>query len=112
MRVLFIQDEAIRLGGTKVLIARLSEQFLNSGYDVDIFFKTNLASSNALKIFDPKINLIFFDPSHRSSWFFPFGLKKSIQKLHLEYDYIISLSVDGFFLSLIFAFFSTEIPKC
>ena len=105
MNVLFIQDEAIRLGGTKILISRLSECFLNAGYEVHILFKTNRASSNVLGIFPPEVKLIFFDPSHRSSLFFPFGLKRSISFLSSEYNFIISFSVDAYFLSLIFAFF-------
>ncbi len=105
MNVLFIQDEAIRLGGTKILISRLSECFLDAGFEIDILFKTNRASSNVLRVFPPEVRLIFFDAAHRSSFIFPFGLKKSISALKNRYDFIISLSVDAYFLSLIFAYF-------
>ena len=112
MNILFIQDDAVVLGGTKTLIARLAENFLADGVSVTVFFKTNTASSSVLRCFPEGCKFIFFESKSRRTVRFPFGLRHHVPKFEKPYDAVISLSLDGFYLSEILgAYYGLKGPK-
>lgn len=101
MKILFIQDDASVLGGTKTLIARLARKFIDHGDEVSVLFKVNRASSSVLNTFPDQVRFFFFDPYNRSSFLFPYCMKRNLPHSEQEYDVVISLSLDGYYFSLL-----------
>lgn len=99
MNILFFQDDAEVLGGTKTLIARMARKLLDDGASVTVFFKTNKGSAAVLNCFPEGCSFFFFDNSARHQWKFPFGLKKHLPVFDQPFDSIFTLSLDAFYFS-------------
>ncbi|WP_029035327.1 glycosyltransferase [Salinimicrobium terrae] len=99
MNILFFQDDAEVLGGTKTLIARMAKKLLTDGASVTVLFKTNKASAAVLNCFPEGCSFFFFDNSARHLWKFPFGLKKHLPEFEKPYDAIFTLSLDAYYFS-------------
>ena len=101
MKILFMQDDALVLGGTKTLIARLAGKFLDRGDSVDVLFKTNRSSGAVMRAFPEGVQFFFFDSSCRTKLTFPYRLRRNLPDLSERYDAIFTLSLDAYYFSMI-----------
>jgi glycosyltransferase involved in cell wall biosynthesis len=101
MKILFLQDDAVVLGGTKTLIARLAGKFLDRGDTVDVLFKTNRSSAAVMRAFPEGVQFFFFDSSCRAKLTFPYRLRRNLPDFSERYDAIFTLSLDAYYFSMI-----------
>lgn len=112
MKILFIEENAAVLGGTKTLIARLAEKFLDRGDSVDVLFKTNRSSSAVMRVFPENVQFFFFDFSCRTKLTFPYRLKRNLPNFSERFDAIVTLSLDAYYFSMVLkAYYSLKGPS-
>ncbi|PHX05724.1 hypothetical protein [Vibrio splendidus] len=111
-KILFIQDDAEVLGGTKTLISRLAKQLIEQDFEVSILFKSSDANTSVLSIFPKGCKLKFISVEAQRKVLYPYNIKEHIPKLDSEYHAIISLSFDGYYFSKVLGqFYNIKGPK-